>query len=187
MVADVTIFLSRNGEVILPPSEGDCVAGTYAGTRRRMTGRTAIGAQIAFDGVVILRVVAHGAIGTGDDALTAPGAPVLIHGHDAGHRVLGDGLRIDRTGAQAGRPLAVLAGNSQEIERRPVGIGEPDNPIAILTGAEPVLLLAGDLTTLAADAALEIDHQREPFRPIGGRIVRREGHRGSPSLRNPMP
>src|SRR3546814_18168142 len=106
-------------------------------------------------------VAAQRAGGAGDDAVAAAWAADLDHVHDPGLRVRLDRLGVDGAGAQAGGPLAVLAGDGEEVERRARRGAQPDDLVAVLAGAEPMLLLARRLAALAADAAFEVDHQGE--------------------------
>ena len=143
-------------------AEGDRMPGADAGAGgRRLSLRPPVGAEIAFDGVVVDRVVAHRAVGAGNHAFAAAGAAALVDPDDAGHRILGNRLGIDRAGPEACRPVAMLAADGEEIERRPRRIAEPDHLVAVFARPETVFLLAGDLTALAAYTALEVDHQGE--------------------------
>src|SRR6185503_7173291 len=144
-------------------AERDCVSRTYAGTRRRSARGAAIGAQVALDGMMVDAVVAHRAIGARDHAFAASGAAVLDDADDARRRVLDDRLRIDRARAQTGGSLAVLAGDREEVERGAACIAEPYDLVAVLARPQSVLLLARSFAALAADATLQVDHQREAF------------------------
>ena len=74
----------------------------------------------------------------------------------------------DRAGAQTGRALALLAGNSQKVESRTAGwrvrfllFVKPHDPIAITIGSERIGLFARRFATLATGATLQVDHQCE--------------------------
>ena len=111
--------------------------------------------------MMVVRIIAHGTVGTGDNAFTATGATIFNDAHDTGVGIFFDGLGIDRAGAQTSRPLAVLTSDRQEIEAGLIGFAEPDDAIAIFARAETMLRLARNLAAFAADAAFNIDHQGE--------------------------
>ena len=161
MVAHGAPFRLGAGQMIGALAEADRVARADAGTGGTGSLGAAVGTQIAFHRMMAARIVPHGPVGAGGHAFAAAGAQILVDRDDAGLRMLRDRLRIDRTGAQTGGPFAVLTGHGEEIEPGFGAVAEPDHPVAVLPGAQAVFLLAGDLAALAADAALEIEHQGE--------------------------
>ena len=117
-IENVTVLLS-----CLLQQRGAIVEADGAGRADRRAGRTevttaALGAEIAFDRMVLLGVVADRAVGAGQRALTATGTAAFVDRYHAGDRILGDRLGINRAGAQAGGTLALLAGDGEEIEAR---------------------------------------------------------------------
>src|SRR6266542_6131729 len=141
-----------------PPAQGIRRADTHAG--RRQPRCPPLGGQGALVGMLSPRIEAHDAIGAGAHTLLAARAALGVDGHDPVTRALTDGAGSAR--AHARRPLALLAHGLDELEALGVvGTGEGEDARTELAGAETMLELASRLAGPAADAAGEIDHQRE--------------------------
>ena len=164
IVANLPALARSPCQQFVPRAEADRPRRAHARAGRRLPLGPAVGTQVALHRMVALRVVAHRAVRTGDDALAAAGTAVFQHADHAAHRVFDDGLGVDRTGAHAGRAIAVLAGKRKKGKRRLVEPARPDHLVAKLTGPQPMLLFAGHLAALAAGATLEVDHQRKSHR-----------------------
>ena len=150
------------GQMVATFPKTDGVARTDTRTRRAFPDGTPIGAQVTFHRMMVDGIKAHRAVRTGDHAFATARASILDDADHSGLRIFDDCLGIDRACAQARRTLALLARDRKEIERRIVRVAQPYDLVAIFARPEPMLLLAGDLAALAADAALQVDHQREP-------------------------
>jgi len=159
VIPKMAILVMRFCEKVLPLPERDGEARADLGAGGFQALFASVGAQVALHRVMSLGVIAHRAVGTRHDAFPAARAKRLVNFDHAGIGVFRDRLGMNGTGPEAGGALAVLAGEREEIGRARGGVPQPDHLVAVLAGSQPVLLLAGRLAALAAEAPLQIDHQ----------------------------
>jgi len=78
--------------------------------------RTPVGAQIAFQRMVLLGVITDRTVGAGQRTLATAGTAALVDRHYPGDGILRNCLGMHRAGAQAGGALALLAGDGEKVE-----------------------------------------------------------------------
>ena len=110
MVDCLAVVAGRFGQIVVACIETDRPARAGGCTGGAQPVLPPIGAQVAFYRMMIDHIITHRAIGAGHHTFTTAGATGLVNRDHTGIRIFGDRLWHHRTGPQAGRPFAMLAG-----------------------------------------------------------------------------